>query len=1102
MRLELPMVVCAHSSRVIEAWLPHQELRQTGSSLAALRDDLALEVMLAFERGPVAELARYQLAPHLRLVRIDVDLRVVDRERGVKRTLAAPIGLLLEKWPADPFWLATPTRAPQLRFAVSDVAAAGPALQRRLLAWALARDVESLADLASPQREHLEVLEVDADPPTILPRTVRRAPRRRRPGAKVTTPVAPVSETPAEREERRARARLGATTLRAATRNLSHGVADDTLDRAFGRDALVDELVGALLGDGGVGLVLVGPSGVGKTAIVHEVVRRLTARNQAAGVRRDVWRIDGARFIAGQSHVGQWEARAAGLITELSATGDVLFADDLASLVYAGRTRTASTNLGQYLVPSLERGELTLLGECTDARWAQVRQEAPALAALMRVVPVPPLDRERSLPVVLGALRELESQAAGELPPRLSPQAIEVLLDRATRFRPHEALPGRAIRVLHRVLGGPGQVDDEAGARRFGPAEVWAALASETGLPDFVLGAAPPRPRADLVRELAEQVAGQPEAVEAVADAVLAMQAGLGDPDKPLCTYLLVGPTGVGKTETAKALARMLFGSADRLLRFDMSELASAHGLARLIGEPGAPDGELTAALRAQPLRVILFDEIEKAHPRVFDTLLQLLGEGRLTDAAGRTADARQAIILMTSNLGVREAAARPGFITAVDAAAAHYLAAVRAFFRPEFFGRIDRVVPFRPLDRGALRVVVEHALGRLLARRGLRQGKVMVDVEPALLELLVEQAYDPRYGARPLERLLERRLTVPLARHLVGKSGAQRALVELARRGGELALSVRLLREAAPAPTDAREVASWPHARLAEAALALRADVAALRVDPDHPLAADQAELARQLDDLDDEALEGVAWRDEVDDTMSPEERPRWKSPRAGYMGLRARPTYRQVATELGQETLVRGLRLAIGAARDGLTLLRHRLGAGPSQQGGLLLECVGPPSRAALTTVATLVPSSVLACERWDDSGGDWAAVPHFNARFRRVAFALHDPGLAVTLAPLLGGRGRGDAGGPPGRGRGPHQLPRRPHPRGGGGARRPPGGDPVGPGAGAAVAGPSAPVDRLVARQLGGPFEPLVHLGTGLPAVEHLAILAAYLRAPGGG
>jgi len=1016
MKIELPLVIARKPGRLVEAWIPGLDIRETGTSLAALRDELALKVMQRFEREAASELGRFQRAPHQRLRHVDVDTFVRTKE-GRKRELKGRLGVLLEKWPADDFWVATPTRLPEARFALRGLEALEQALPRRLATYVRDEDLESLEDYVASVDEKLDLLEVDVYPPTILPRAPAPPPPRPRRGKREQE----APETPAEREARRVRARLGATALREVARNLSHAAEDESLGRAFGRDALVEQVVDELEGREGAAIVLVGPSGVGKSAVVHEVVRRLWLRHHAAGLRRDVWRVDGGRFIAGMKYVGQWEQRARKLVQELTDTGDVLFADDLASLVFAGRTSSSDNNLARYLEPHLARADINILAEATPERLARAREEAPTFAALFRVVRVPPLGELETLRVLLGVLRDAESDTSAGSPPRLEPAALEAVLVAAERFRPHEAFPGKAVRLLARVLGGKA----DPASTRVGLAQVHAALRLETGLPDFILGAQKRRERAHIQRDLKAMIAGQPEAVEAVTDVILTMQAGLGDPDKPLATLLFVGPTGVGKTETAKALASYLYGSPDRLLRFDMSEFASADSIARLVGSVGGTDGELCAALRAQPFRVILFDEVEKAHPRVFDALLQLLGEGRLSDASGRTANASAAVILLTSNLGVREAAARTGFLATQDNARQHYLSAVRAFFRPEFFNRIDRIVPFAALDRAALRVVVEHALADLLSRRGIQRGNVLVDVAPELLDLLVEQAYDPRYGARPLRRLLERRLTVPLAHHLVTRRGDDRALVELYRKDDDIGMLVSLLADTTPiegaVPSPAGMVG------LRAAVQSLRDELDGLRDSPAFDakspwameLLEERIRIEQQLVEL-EEQTDDVEFVEEVDagsQRTLVEFRAAIDRGRT-HKGLRPRLGYTEVRHHVEGEAVERHLAGLLTAVRDRMDVLVHRASAaerGRIDRCTLLWECAGLWNEEALYVVSRAMLQQVMGPQLLYEvlENEKWSWQPNLkmdpqtgtSPPARRMAATFEGPGVGELLVPLTG-------------------------------------------------------------------------------------------------
>ncbi len=824
MELTLPLVVLQHGRRLIEAWVPlFPEVRGVGPSLAEMRDDLALAVMERFYTDAAHRLGAYQIAPAARVEMVNVERTIHDTERKKRWEIQGKIGVLVERWPDAGFLVVTPTRVPVPRFAVLNEDHLEASVVAQVARWCQEHHQLTLEPWVSRRRERLDLLVVDAIAPTILPHThpgARKLRPRKKDPEKGKEPGKEPEEDPQEEldpedpdapapepltgpqvEEKRRIARLTVRELRQVGRNLSHAVEDDNLGRAFGRDGLVDALVNDLATREGTAVVLVGPPGVGKSAVVHEFTRRLHGFNRKNGLRRDVWRVDGNRFIAGMKYVGQWEARAREMISELQETGDILFLDDLASMVQAGRTGKSDTNVAQFLAPALARGTLTLLAESTPERLAWAREQEPGFVQLFRAIPIHPMTSRASLPVLIGALRDLESEAEGlRAPQRMTPGALETTLRLTERFLPNEAFPGKAVRLLRATLDRLVEPTPARGGgqeRRYGPPQVQATFQQRTGLPDFVLDPEQALPRDEIAARFRHQIAGQPEAIDAVTDLVLALQQGLCDPDKPLGTFLFVGPTGVGKTESARALARVLFGSPDRLVRFDMSEFTAASSVTRLLGHPGDPDGELTSALRVQPFCVILFDEIEKAHPRVFDALLQLLGEGRLSDAAGRLADARQAVLVMTSNLGVREAASQTGFARGGgDGARAHYLAAAQRFFRPEFFNRIDRIVPFRSLDPEALRRVVEQQLGELLGRRGITRANLLVEVEPAMLDALVERAYDPRFGARPLKREMERQLTVPLAHHLVRRRNDDLTLVMLQRLGDGMALRVRALHE------------------------------------------------------------------------------------------------------------------------------------------------------------------------------------------------------------------------------------------------------------------------------------------------------------------
>jgi len=291
-----------------------------------------------------------------------------------------------------------------------------------------------------------------------------------------------------------------------------------------------------------------------------------------------------------------------------------------------------------------------------------------------------------------------------------------------------------------------------------------------------------------------------------MAEVVSIAKARLNDPARPLGSLFFLGPTGVGKTECSKALAQYLFSDESRLLRLDMNEFVSPNAAARLVGTFGQPDGLLTGAVRHQPFCVLLFDEIEKAHPDVFDLLLQILGEARLTDARGRTADFSNAVVILTSNLGTRQAATDLGFRKKDEVSSQDmYLKAVQDFFRPEFFNRLDRIVPFQQLSREEMERIARLMIAEATGRQGLVRRKCVVDMTPPALERIIDRGYDPALGARAMRRSVERELVSPLARQLAGVLLETPTALEVFGHGRGLDVQVTPLEQCQPWPQTAR---------------------------------------------------------------------------------------------------------------------------------------------------------------------------------------------------------------------------------------------------------------------------------------------------------
>ncbi|HMB73814.1 MAG TPA: AAA family ATPase [Gammaproteobacteria bacterium] len=338
------------------------------------------------------------------------------------------------------------------------------------------------------------------------------------------------------------------------------------------------------------------------------------------------------------------------------------------------------------------------------------------------------------------------------------------------------------------------------------------------------------------------QVVGQKDAIRAVVDAIALYKAGLHDPSRPIGSFLFVGPTGVGKTELARALAKFLFGSEDRLLRFDLSEFKDYNAYQTLIGDPGNPGqpARLVDPVRARPFQVILFDEIEKAHPNVRDLLLQLLDEGWLTPGAGKTVSFRNTIVIATSNVGAKEQAkSSPGFVTGGEAAGSERVRqALETAFRPELLNRFQHVCLFHPLDVEQVRQIAQMELRRVLARQGISGRDIAIDVAPAVLDLVVEHGYDASYGARALRRMIQRYVAVPIATLLLERPVDDGSILRLTvRRGAVQVESVET------AQTRAQRAESVP-IRSAFGQLTSRADIAAVL----EGLTADRRALVRDF--------------------------------------------------------------------------------------------------------------------------------------------------------------------------------------------------------------------------------------------------------------
>jgi hypothetical protein len=431
-----------------------------------------------------------------------------------------------------------------------------------------------------------------------------------------------------------------------------------------------------------------------------------------------------------------------------------------------GKSIGNPSGIASFLRPYLARGEVLAIVECTPEQLPLIEREDPHLVDTFQILHM----REPSVEQGKIILQLFAYDLPAGIRQALSAKVLDVIDRLHRRYATYSAYPGRPLRFVQNLLQ-----DAAAGgtAKPVTASTVFAAFSRETGLPRFLLDPSEPLDLKATRDWFAARVIGQPEAVELVTDLIGTVKAGLTRPQQPIASLLFVGPTGIGKTEMAKSLAEYLFGSSQRLTRFDMSEYNDPAAVQRLVGTTFGAEGLLTAKVREQPFSVILLDEFEKAHPQFFDLLLQMLGEGRLTDAAGRLADFRNAVIILTSNLGAESyQQGNIGFRGESDFRThtlEHFTREAQRFLRPEMFNRIDRIVAFAPLDPATVLQIAHRQLRLLHDRAGIRFRGVNLQVTAAVAEHLATTGYEPRYGARPLKRAMERQLLAPLAEKMNG---------------------------------------------------------------------------------------------------------------------------------------------------------------------------------------------------------------------------------------------------------------------------------------------------------------------------------------------
>ncbi|SIS08504.1 ATP-dependent Clp protease ATP-binding subunit [Microbacterium sp. RURRCA19A] len=595
--------------------------------------------------------------------------------------------------------------------------------------------------------------------------------------------------------------------------------AEGRLDPVIGRADEIEQTIEILSRRTKNNPVLIGEAGVGKTAVVEGLARAIVAGDVPEQLRETrVVSIDLAAMLSGARYRGDFEERLTQTMDEIAAQSGklVVFIDEVHTIVGAGAGGEGAMDAGNILKPRLARGELHLVGATTLKEYRTIEKD-PALERRLQPVRV----GEPSLTDAVEILRGLRSAYEDHHAVTYTDDALRAAVELGDRYLPDRVLPDKAIDLIDQAgarlrlrLGvsvdttalverlatleadknaavsaehyeEASRIRDEIAAvqERLDIAtssprpdavvdepEIAAVISRSTGIPVSRLTAGERGRLAELETELHARVIGQDAAVTAVAKAVRRNRTGMGDENRPVGSFLFLGPTGVGKTELAKALAGSLFDDDSAVIRFDMSEFGERHTVSRLIGAPPGyvgydEAGQLTERVRRNPYSVVLFDEIEKAHPDVFTLLLQVLDDGRLTDGQGRTVDFRNTVIVMTSNLGSEYLASRSGAIGFTTTGREfddadlrdRVMGKLREAMRPEFLNRIDDIVMFRKLEKEQLRDIVRLLLERTSKRLSARG--VAFDVTDAAVDRLAEVGYEPEYGARPLRRVIQREI-------------------------------------------------------------------------------------------------------------------------------------------------------------------------------------------------------------------------------------------------------------------------------------------------------------------------------------------------------
>ena len=655
-------------------------------------------------------------------------------------------------------------------------------------------------------------------------------------------------------------------------RTLTRLAADGKLDPVVGRQTEIDRVMQILSRRTKNNPVLIGEPGVGKTAVVEGLAQRISSGNIPELLKgKQIYTLDLAALVAGSKYRGEFEERLKKVMKEIGQRGDIiLFIDELHNLVGAGAAEGA-IDAASILKPALARGELQTIGATTLDEYRKYLERDAALERRFQQIRV----EEPSVDDTIQILRGLRDRYEAHHRCKISDDALDAAAHLADRYIQDRHLPDKAIdlideaasRMRIRTMSAPPRYreleeeietvrkekesaieaqefekaaalrdkerkltqkrkeleeswredEDAAEQPEVGEEEIADIVSMWTGIPVFKLTEAESQKLVHMEDELHKRVIGQHPAIETVSRAIRRARAGIKDPKRPTGSFIFLGPSGVGKTELARTLAEFLFGDEEAMIQVDMSEYMEKHSVSRLVGSPPGyvgydEGGQLTESVRRKPYSVLLMDEVEKAHPDVFNILLQILEDGKLTDSQGRKVDFRNTIVIMTSNLGADQISKNQSLgFSSTDEAGLSYdemksrvTGELKKVFRPELLNRIDEVIVFHKLEKAEIKQIIDLMLKRL--REQMAVHKVTIELTDKAKDLLVEQGFDPAMGARPLRRAIQRLIEDPLADFVLGAELMSGATLIVDRKKGTDDVDIQIIPGPEPEPEEEPE--------------------------------------------------------------------------------------------------------------------------------------------------------------------------------------------------------------------------------------------------------------------------------------------------------